>query len=170
MPLMQWKSTFELGIKEFDEHHKHLVNLLNMTYDGLTCGASHDELGSVLDEIIDYSTYHFAAEENWMEINKYPNLSQHKEEHEKFCSRAEGILEVFHQGKMDLNLEVTQFLLNWLTYHIMKTDADYGRFAQGLSHAARGRQTVLPGRRHLNPDVKPPCWGPPMKESLSYTP
>jgi hemerythrin len=139
MTFMDWDSIFELGIKEFDEHHKHLVHLLNMTYDGLTCGASHDELGAVLDELIDYATYHFAAEEYWMQIHKYHNLSQHHEEHERFCIRVVEIQKDFHQGKANLSPEVTQFLNSWLTYHILKTDAEYGLFAQGLSHAEHER-------------------------------
>ena len=136
MPFMEWDSTFELGIKEFDEHHKYLVHLLNMTYDGLTCRAGNDELGAVLDELIDYATYHFATEEYWMDTHKYSGLLQHHEEHEKFCSRVVEIQKDFHQGKTNLTLEVMQFLNNWLSNHILKTDAEYGRFAQGLSHDA----------------------------------
>jgi len=135
MALVEWQEMFELGIDEFDDHHKHLVNLLNMTYDGFTCGASNEELGAVLDELADYATYHFAAEEYWMGVNEYPELSKHSREHEKFCNRLTEILNDFHNGNDCLSLEVLTFIMNWLTHHILETDADYGYFARGLPNA-----------------------------------
>jgi len=132
MPVIEWSTSFELGIDEFDEHHKRLVYLLNMTYDGFTLEADRDELEAVLDELIDYATYHFAAEEYWMKVNEYPGLSQHSGEHERFSKRVVEIQNDFHNGKINLSLEVLQFLNNWLTDHILKTDAEYGIFAQGL--------------------------------------
>lgn len=130
MPFMGWLPGFELGIAEFDEHHKHLVHLLNMTYDGVTGGAGSEELGAVLDELIDYATYHFAAEEYWMAINKYPRLPEHSKEHERFCKRVVEVQKDYHNGKGNLGIEVMQFLNTWLTEHILKTDAEYARFAK----------------------------------------
>lgn len=138
MSYMEWNDAFELGIEEFDEHHKHLVGLLNTTYDCFIRGASHDELGTVLDELIDYATYHIAAEEYWMEMQRYPGAPQHREEHERFCRRVVEIQKDFHHGRANLSLEVTQFLNTWLTNHILKIDAKYGQFAKGLSPAVHG--------------------------------
>ena len=134
MPIIEWSKSFELGIDEFDYHHKHLVDLLNMTYDRFTNGASHEELGAVLDELADYATYHFAAEEYWMGVHEYPGFTKHSEEHKKFCNRVTEILNDFHNGNDSLSLEVLTFIMNWLTHHIMGTDAMYGVFAKGLPH------------------------------------
>lgn len=138
MPFMEWSDAFELGIAEFDEHHKHLVSLLNMTYDGIMLGAPRDELGAVLDALIDYATYHFSTEEYWMEMHGYPEAPQHHEEHEKFCNRVVEIQRDFHQGRMNLSLEVMGFLNSWLTSHILMTDAEYGKFAKRHLPAAHG--------------------------------
>ena len=135
MSFMVWNNAFELGIKEFDEHHKHLVALLNMTYDGFTQGASRVEIAAVLDELVDYATYHFAAEEYWMGVNKYPYLTQHCEDHERFCKRVAEFQKEFHNGTSNLSLEVLQFINTWLNTHILKADADYGRFGVNLSHS-----------------------------------
>jgi len=137
MPFMEWDDTFELGIVEFDEHHKHLVNLLNIIFDGFTCEASYEELEAVLDELVDYATYHFAAEEHWMQVHAYPGLLQHSSEHERFCTRIVEFQQEFLNGKADLSLDVLQFLNNWLSDHIIKADGAYGRFARGLPHESR---------------------------------
>jgi hemerythrin len=68
MPFIDWDKSFELGVTQFDEHHKCLLDLLNETYDNFTGGANREALGVVLDKLVDYATYHFAAEEHWMAL------------------------------------------------------------------------------------------------------
>jgi len=135
MSFMIWNDAFNLGIKEIDEHHRHLVALLNLTYDVFTQGTSHDGIVEVLDELVDYAKYHFDAEEYWMEVYKYPDLLQHRGEHVFFRQRVNEFQSDFHKRKTNLSLEVLQFLNSWLTAHILNTDNDYGRFAVHLSHA-----------------------------------
>jgi len=132
MPFIEWLTSFELGIPEFDEHHKRLVQLLDMTYDGITCGADQEELGAVLDELIDYATHHFAAEELWMTTHHYPLLTEHHKEHEIFRAKILEIQNDFHKGRNDLGIEVLQFLNSWVTDHILTIDAEYGRFAKEI--------------------------------------
>jgi hemerythrin len=127
-----WDSSFESGIHEFDEHHKHLVNLLNITYDGFTGEADHTDLAAVLDELVDYATYHFIAEEHWMEVHNYPRLPQHREEHFNFTCRILELQKEYHASMSNLSLDVLLFLQDWLITHILKSDADYGLFAKGL--------------------------------------
>jgi hemerythrin len=129
MPILEWNKDFELGIKQFDEHHQHLVALLNKTGEIFTGGASQEAIGEILDKLIDYATYHFAAEEQWMTAHGYDGLAEHHNEHVRFSLKVVEIQKDFHDGRTRLSMEVLLFLKNWLTDHILKTDAEYGRFA-----------------------------------------
>ncbi|MDR3579585.1 MAG: bacteriohemerythrin [Oryzomonas sp.] len=133
MSIFVWDESFELGIEQFDEHHRHLVGLLNKTYDDFTAGTSQESLGSVIDELIDYATYHIAAEEHWMKEQRYPDLQQHQEEHNGFTRRIVEIQKDYHGRKTNLSLEVLILLKDWLSDHILKTDAAYGKFYNGFS-------------------------------------
>ena len=132
MPFIKWYKKYELGIEELDEHHRHLVDLLNMAYDGLTRGAERDELGSILDELVQYSKYHFAAEEHGMEVHKFPDPSHHIQEHQRFSVMIEGFIKDFYDGRADMSVQLVQFLYNWLMHHILSIDAEYGRYVKGL--------------------------------------
>jgi hemerythrin len=132
MPLMKWFKNYELGIKVIDDHHKHLLGLLNKVFDDLTSGVSQESLCVVIDQLVDYAKYHFSTEEHWMLVHEYPGLAKHREEHEIFTNRVVAIQDKFHNEETNLFPEVLQFLQNWLSYHILKTDAEYGRFAKGL--------------------------------------
>ena len=132
MPVLTWDKSFELGIKQFDEHHMHLVYLLNKTYDTFVGGATQAAVGVILDELIDYATYHFAAEERWMASCGYGGFLQHVKEHDTFSRRVAEIQRDFHSGKTHLSSEILIFLKEWLSEHILKTDAEYGRFIAGI--------------------------------------
>jgi hemerythrin len=134
MSIFLWDKNFELGIDLFDEHHRRLVDLLNKTYDNFVSRASHETLEPILDELIDYATYHFAAEEHWMGLHGYPQLQLHRAEHERFCRMIVEIQSDYHKHKVNLSLEVLAFVRNWLQDHILKTDAEYGRWSAGMLH------------------------------------
>lgn len=125
MPIIEWKGTYMIGIDEIDRHQKNLVNSLNMTYDQFKEGKKIDM--SFLQELIDYSTQHFACEESWMRETCYPDLAAHQHEHAIFTSK---ISKFKKSCKSDAStaVELLWFLCNWVTHHIRETDADFGRF------------------------------------------
>ena len=132
MPFMEWNKNFELGIEQFDDHHKQLISLLNKAYDSVISRASHADLGAILDQLSAFATYHFSAEEQWMRLHGYVGVTHHHEEHNKFSRRIVEIQNDFCNGRTHLLLEVLTFLKNWLADHILMTDASYGRFAAKL--------------------------------------
>jgi len=128
MPIVEWNDRFVLGVQQFDEHHQHLVGLLNSAYDDFTADASAESVDAILDELVDYATYHFAVEEHWMREQSYPDVAEHAEEHERFVGRLTQMMKDLRQNKNLLMLEVITFLHNWLIEHILKVDAEYGRY------------------------------------------
>ncbi|WP_243373013.1 bacteriohemerythrin [Geotalea sp. SG265] len=128
MQLVKWDESLALGVEPFDDHHRHLVGLLNETYDLLIAGEKPSCMEEVIDELIDYATYHFSAEELWMVKLCYPKREEHKKQHEEFSSRV-----VAFQRELILNggtstVEVLGFLQRWLVEHIKGSDGEYSRF------------------------------------------
>jgi hemerythrin len=127
MPIVEWNYNFLLGIQEIDQHHKHLVALLNRTHDDFVQKRDVAHLGPVIDELISYSQYHFECEERWMAETSYPEIASHKEEHEIFRKR---VLEfkASYQQNVTFSVEILSFLGNWITHHILETDIKFGHF------------------------------------------
>ena len=113
MAFINWQSTYELGIKEFDEHHKHLTSLLNKLYDDFTHGANREALGKVLDELVDYTSYHFVAEEYWMLKYNYPGFSWHLKEHNELKDKVDQFKVDYSMGNEEISLDLLMFLMNW---------------------------------------------------------
>lgn len=128
MPFIQWDENFDTGIRQFDDHHRHLVDLLNTTYDTIICQAPYERLGGILDELIDYTIFHFGSEEAWLIAHSYPKFSEHKREHESFFQKVQVLQDGFHDGKINLSIDMLTLLRNWLKDHILVSDAEYARF------------------------------------------
>lgn len=131
MPIVEWSDAYSVGIEQFDEHHRHLIGLLNTVYDSFADGSSEEVVESFLDELADYATYHFTAEEFWMREIDYPFRDAHNREHNSFARRVMDIQRDFAGGKKGLTLEILSFLKTWLTNHILTSDVDYKNFLAG---------------------------------------
>ena len=129
MSIIEWDKRFELGVKPFDDQHKQLVDLLNYLHDNINDSAvPREALGAVIVKLIDYTNYHFAAEEKAMEYYGFPDLAAHREEHAKFCHMVAAFQHDFENGQNDFSLDVLSFTGNWLFDHILLVDTEYGKF------------------------------------------
>lgn len=132
MPLIEWDDSLSVHDEMMDEHHRHLVQLLNRTYDDFAGGAPADSLGAVIHELLDYATYHFASEERAMAKSEYPDLYEHREEHTRFVLKVARLQKSFQDGDRHLAFETISFLKNWITNHIRVNDVRAGEFLAGV--------------------------------------
>lgn len=129
MPIVTWDGSLAIGHEMIDEHHEHLVELLNKAYDEFCERGSSRHIAAVLDELVDYATYHFAQEELLMEETDYPRKSEHLLDHAYFVRRIGEIQRDFVTGEIPISLEIISFLKGWLVRHISHSDADLGAYA-----------------------------------------
>jgi hemerythrin len=117
------------GNKEIDTHHRHLVELFNTFLGAFRMQKHKDQLGSLLEQLVDFATYHFHAEELWMSDCGYPDALAHCQEHETFIKRLSDIQKDFAAERRGVSLEVLQFLSRWLKSHIYGSDIRVARMS-----------------------------------------
>ncbi len=130
MPFIEWSDRLVTGVREADEQHKKLVNLVNELYDAMKAGKGKEVIDKILNELVSYANYHFNTEETLMSKYGFPELSAHKKEHEGFTAKVKEFLDKKAKGEATLTMEVMTFLKDWLVKHIMGTDKKYGPFLQ----------------------------------------
>ncbi len=130
MALITWSNMFSVGVSEIDTQHKKLVELINQLNDAMQAGKGTDVLGKVLTELVNYTVYHFGYEEKLMGQYNYEDSPAHKDEHKKFIVTVGDFKKKFDAGSAVISVEIMNFLRDWLTTHIMKTDKKLG---QGLA-------------------------------------
>jgi hemerythrin-like metal-binding protein len=89
-------------------------------------GQAQSLTGPLLRKLVDYTHTHFATEEKMLAEARYPGLADHKIKHRELIQKVEGYSARFEKGEITLNLHLMNFLRDWLTEHIQKTDHEYG--------------------------------------------
>jgi len=128
MPIVEWNKKYSIGLDQVDNHHQHLFFLLNKFYDIFIIDAKFNDLNDLFDELIDYATYHFAYEERLMKESMFTSIEKHENEHRMFSKR---IVELEGFAKYDAKhilIDAVVFMNEWLQAHILKSDAEFGRF------------------------------------------
>jgi hemerythrin-like metal-binding protein len=108
-----------------DNEHKRLIDIINNLYSAMRGGRSTQVVGSVLDELIEYTKTHFAHEEGLMQQTNYQDYDIQKRCHVELVNQVLEIQKKFNNGTA-LGQEVMTFLKNWLINHIQGLDKKYG--------------------------------------------
>ncbi len=130
-----WTEALRVGINAIDKDHRILVSLLNR--------ASHrsvgeEEIDEVIDELIDYTQYHFRREEAIMEACGYPDLEKHRGLHLDLSARMTDLADKWRKSSDPETLhQFRVFLRDWWVAHIMKVDTGISRYAKGKDQAIR---------------------------------
>jgi len=125
----EWQDSYLTGVSRLDGHHLKLVALINNLYtDALgetDTGRKQPLIGKTLEELIDYSYYHFAAEEDLMLTYEYPGYMPHKEEHDQFKLEVKNMIRKHQAGNLAWVLPILSYLKDWLIIHVVNTDKQY---------------------------------------------
>ena len=136
MALIMWNSRFETSLVEFDQHHKHLVELINKVAELTGKRESTGDINEVLVELVSYTQYHFAAEEKWMQEHQYPEYAKQHAEHEALLQSVGVYMKRFEKENIiGITDELLSFLKQWLLNHIIASDCKMGAFAKSKNAA-----------------------------------
>ena len=123
-----WDHVLSVGVDEVDDDHRKLVDLFNMLNHSVTEGDVPDYLEAVLEELINYTVWHFSHEERLMLKHGYEGLAEHKEEHQELIKSAKELQQkILQAGNLVANEDI-EFLERWLTEHILTTDMRMGSY------------------------------------------
>ncbi|UCD30007.1 MAG: hemerythrin family protein [Planctomycetota bacterium] len=145
MAFFEWQPEFSVSVAEIDQQHQRLIGLVNQLHEAIEKSnqlatmqsvlSEMDAITSTINEMIDYTIYHFSTEEKYMLEYKYPQYQQHKGEHQLFIDKVQNFKRNFENTKTRLSLDIADFIMNWWQEHILKTDKKCGIFLHqnGLS-------------------------------------
>jgi hemerythrin-like metal-binding protein len=92
----------------------------------MNAGHGKEVLEKVLAELVDYTKFHFAREEQFFVKTGYGDAATHKNEHDALIKKVLELQARHKKGASTLSMEVMNFLKDWLTQHIQGIDQKYG--------------------------------------------
>ena len=132
--MIQWDNSLSVNVSEIDSQHQKLVKMINELNDAMRAGKSKDMLGKIVNGLISYVQVHFSTEEKYFDKFKYPEIVEHKKEHNLFTAKVSEFASKFKKGEVGLSIPLMDFRSDWLGKHIKGTDKKYSAFfnANGL--------------------------------------
>ena len=128
MSFIEWTPEYQIGHPEIDKQHQHLVSLINNLYNAYTEGNSSSIVEPILNELVDYTMYHFNSEELHMDNLQYPLVTKHKEEHAYFIAKVDEFKMDFDQGNIFVSMDILEFLSSWILDHIAESDKELAKY------------------------------------------
>jgi hemerythrin len=126
----EWDPSYSVGVAQLDEHHRHLISLINALLEAVGKQQERSTTGIVLGELAKYAENHFRVEEKHMAETDYPHLAGHKREHERFIARIAELKKEFDGDSGFDAGKVLVFLRSWLFRHIRQIDKKYSSHLQ----------------------------------------
>lgn len=124
--MYEFKEEYKTGIDFIDNQHKVLFEIADKTYNLLKNDFAldkYDKIVILLEELQNYTAFHFEAEEKYMESINYKRMFTQKMEHEAFIKKLHEVdLTKIDQNQDESIVIILQYLNDWLTEHIFEND------------------------------------------------
>ncbi|WP_417067815.1 bacteriohemerythrin [Niveibacterium terrae] len=133
---LEWSPRLMVGEVSIDTQHRRLVGLFNELNEALHRTGTEQKIGRVLDDLLEYTQFHFAHEASLMKKYNYPESRSHLALHDDLVKRALEYKQRFVAGE-PVGAELITFVRDWLTQHILKTDKALASYIN--SHSASPR-------------------------------
>ncbi len=127
-PLITWDDELSVGIETIDRQHAYMLRLINEIDEINNEGGTYEQFAPVLNNLIDYTSRHFAHEEKLLDENRCPDVETHKKAHVRLLNELSAWKKKVAKAKNEDMNEHMLFLRIWFPGHILnvdKKDADY---------------------------------------------
>jgi hemerythrin len=126
-----WSPEFSVGVRSLDRQHRSIFAALGKLLAESDAGVRSEIVSETLNMLTRYASEHFREEERLMEQAHYPAVEEHKAEHRKFQEKIVECCLATSIGVSSIPRQLIQFLLDWITDHILNEDMKYKPFLAG---------------------------------------
>ena len=129
--MYEFKEEYKTGIAFIDEQHKVLFGIADKTYNLLKNDLTldkYDKIVALIEELQNYTVFHFNAEEEYMKSINYKRMFTQKVEHDAFIKRIKDVdFKKIDHDQDEYIISILQLLNDWLTGHIFENDKLIGQ-------------------------------------------
>jgi len=123
-----WKPEYSVNVPELDQQHQWLFQIVQDLERAIAGGHGQAEVERILSNLVQYTMYHFATEEELLQKHGFPGVNEHRIEHNQMTMKISRLQDQHRDGKADAAETLLVFLQSWLKQHILESDKQYSEF------------------------------------------
>ncbi|MEA2112553.1 MAG: bacteriohemerythrin [Patescibacteria group bacterium] len=128
--LIEWKEEYSVNVKELDEQHKKLIEMINRLYIVINNQDKNlkENFSKILKDLKNFKTNHFSTEEKYFHQFNYKNTKEHMAEHKRFGEEVEEFQKKLSNPKENYPqtcFDLLDFLEDWFFSHLTDDDKKY---------------------------------------------
>ena len=124
MQFLEWKESYNIGVKEIDNQHRGLFELIGK----LASSRSYEPGGKyfflTLNKFAEYAQIHFSTEERYMHEARYPQTEEHQHEHHFFIQQLSLFMQQVERKESGSEDRALAYLKEWYLKHILGSDRE----------------------------------------------
>ena len=135
MAIVIWREEYNVNVREIDEQHKAMLELVNNIHCAVEARIDKNDLIELLDQLVEFTREHFSTEEQLMKKHDYPDLVKHHKEHRLLLQYLVDLVDAVSGGKRLTFYSDYDVSTDWALTHISEHDQDLGIFlnSKGVS-------------------------------------
>ena len=128
--LVTWDEKYATNIEQLDNQHKELVELTNKLFQACLAGEEtvNTMFKDAMHHMVEYVRFHFSAEQKLLERINFPDLPEHKKQHDDLVRTIIDTVKDFEKGKKFVPNTFVRTLRDWIFGHIAVYDMKYAAF------------------------------------------
>lgn len=127
----KFSDKYATGIPLIDKEHKELFRIIGEVQNLIGNDFAvdkFDDIVSLLEQLKEYTKFHFSDEEEYMKSINYDGLEAQQRAHDAFVARLEELdLTQIDENQQETLEELLEFLKEWLVNHILNSDKKIGK-------------------------------------------
>ncbi len=130
METLQWDESLSVGVELIDQQHQMLIKRLDDFATATKARHGTTQVVKTLTFLIEYTEFHFDAEEKHMTQCGYPGLEDHHAKHKDLKTTLAGLEQDFREDGATQTLAeaIYKLMVNWLVKHIREVDVQFGSY------------------------------------------
>lgn len=128
MSVIKWRDSYNTGVDRFDMEHHKIVFLIDRMFYAIRDKNGKEVTQKACTDVLSYTEYHFANEEQAMKEANYQGLEEQLTEHARLKAEAIRLQTIIANEFPEGVNEFYRFLREWLIDHIQVCDKKYAPY------------------------------------------
>ena len=125
---LSWREDLAVSIPSIDRDHQQIINRAAVLYEAVLALRGTDDLLPLISDLLSVTEAHFAAEEQLMLANSYPEYEAHHKDHEWLLEQLRLVKQDIESNTIRPTGLMALFFENWTEQHIVTVDKALAEF------------------------------------------